>query len=96
MVARCFLTTTTIARWGAAPGNIRAERRLAGVALVVDAKRRGPLRTTRRYRRSALAFSATTEQLSLVASLGQRADDARTPRFWMAAVMLVRGRGAAG
>lgn len=36
-------------------------------------------------------LSATTEQFALVAALGQRADDARTPRLGMAAVLLEHG-----
>lgn len=34
---------------------------------------------------------ATTEQLAFVAAFGQHADDARTPRFRMAAVLLEHG-----
>jgi hypothetical protein len=69
------------------------DQQLAGVALVVDAKRSdGPLRTSAPLSQiSAGVLSATTEQLSLVASLGHSADDARTPRFWMAAVLLEHG-----
>jgi hypothetical protein len=37
---------------------------------------------------SAAVLPATSEPLALVAALGQRADDARTPRLGMPAVLL--------
>ena len=40
---------------------------------------------------SAAVLPATSEQLALVAAVGQRADDARTPGLGMATVLLEHG-----
>ena len=37
---------------------------------------------------NAAALAAATEQLALVAPLGQGPDDPRAPRLWMTAVLL--------